>query len=59
MDASQRVKKKMKQKSFAAAVSRDDITRGAELLDRSLDAHIGDVIASLLTIESELGLAIR
>ena len=53
------VKKKMKQKSFAAAVSRQDITRGAELLVRFLDDHIGDVIASLLTIETELGLAIR
>ena len=51
------VKKKMKQKSFAAAVSRDDIAKGAELLGWPLDEHIARVITGLQKIETELGLA--
>ena len=51
------VKKKMKQKSFAAAVNRDDITRGAELMGLSLDDHIGHVIAALRKIAGPLGFA--
>lgn len=51
------VKKKMKQKSFAAAVSRDDITKGAELLGVPLDEHIARVISGLQKIEKELGVA--
>ncbi len=50
------VKKKMKQKSFAAAVNRDDITKGAELLDMSLDEHINNCIAALQEVKGELGL---
>ena len=50
------VKKKMKQKSFAAAVSRDDITKGAELLDLPLDEHIDNCIAALTPIADVLGL---
>src|SRR5436305_14294576 len=34
------VRKKMKQKSFAAAVKREDIEHGAQLLGLSVDAHI-------------------
>ncbi|MDV7400367.1 hypothetical protein RZS08_53625, partial [Arthrospira platensis SPKY1] len=34
------VRKKMKQKSFAAAVNRDDIVRGAEDLGVDLNEHI-------------------
>ena len=49
------VKKKLKQKSFAAAVSRDDIAKGAELLGLPLDEHIGNVIAALQPIGHELG----
>ncbi|MCL4179005.1 MAG: HDIG domain-containing protein [Verrucomicrobia bacterium] len=41
------VRKKLKQKSFAAAVSREDIQRGAELLGLSLDDHITHVIQAL------------
>ena len=41
------VRKKLKQKSFAAAVSREDIQRGAELLELSLDDHITQVIQAL------------
>lgn len=41
------VRKKLKQKSFAAAVSREDIQRGAELLELTLDEHITQVIQAL------------
>lgn len=50
------VKKKMKQKSFAAAVSRDDIMRGAELLGVSLDEHIEACAEALSTIADALDL---
>lgn len=50
------VKKKMKDKTFAAAVNRDDITRGAEELGVSLDEHIGNVARFLAEREDELGL---
>ena len=50
------VKKKMKQSSFAAAVSRDDITAGAELLGVPLDEHIEECIQALSTVAPELGL---
>lgn len=38
------VKKKLKDKSFASNVSREDITRGAELIGKSLDEHIAFLI---------------
>ena len=41
------VKKKMKQKSFAANVNRDDITSGAEDLGVELDEHIQFVIDAM------------
>jgi putative nucleotidyltransferase with HDIG domain len=50
------VKKKLKQPSFAAGVSRDDVYEGAELLELPLDEHIANVIAALQPIASELGL---
>lgn len=50
------VRKKMKQASFAAAVNRDDIIRGAADLGVELDAHIAFVISSLLPIAEELAL---
>ncbi len=34
------VKKKLKDKSFATNVSREDIQRGLELIDKSLDEHL-------------------
>lgn len=49
------VRKKMKQKSFAAAVKREDIERGAQLLELPLDDHIGNVIAAMQTIAPEIG----
>ena len=50
------VKKKMKQKSFAAAVNRDDITRGAEELGVDLDEHIEFVAGALRERADTLGL---
>jgi putative nucleotidyltransferase with HDIG domain len=50
------VRKKMKQKSFAAAVSRADIEKGAQLLDLPLDEHIAHVITAMQGIGQELGL---
>jgi putative nucleotidyltransferase with HDIG domain len=50
------VRKKMKQTSFAAAVNRDDITRGAADLGVDLDEHIAFVTAALQSVAVELGL---
>jgi putative nucleotidyltransferase with HDIG domain len=50
------VKKKMKQKSFAAAVDREDIVRGAEELGVDLDEHIEFVAAAMRERAPELGL---
>jgi putative nucleotidyltransferase with HDIG domain len=50
------VRKKMKQKSFAAAVNRKDIVRGAEDLDVDLNEHIQFVIDALGNIADQLGL---
>ncbi len=51
------VRKKMKQKSFAAAVNRDDIVRGAEDLGVDLNEHIQFVIDALVPHADVLGLA--
>jgi putative nucleotidyltransferase with HDIG domain len=50
------VRKKLKQPSFAAGVSRDDVYEGAEELVVELDEHIANVIAALQPIAAELGL---
>jgi len=50
------VRKKMKQKSFAASVNREDIVRGAEELGVDLDEHIAFVVAALNEKADELGL---
>jgi putative nucleotidyltransferase with HDIG domain len=50
------VKKKLKQKGFAAAVKRDDITRGAADLGVELDEHIQFVIDAMQGAAAELGL---
>ncbi|RMF85285.1 MAG: HDIG domain-containing protein [Planctomycetota bacterium] len=50
------VKKKMKTPSFAAAVSRQDIRQGAELLGLDLDEHIQNVVSALQSVANELGL---
>lgn len=48
------IKKKMKVKSFAAAVSRDTIRLGAEALDLTLEEHIQNVIDGLILQEAFL-----
>lgn len=53
------VRKKMKQKSFAAAVNRDDLVRGAADLEVDLNEHIQFVIEAMLPIAAELGLGPR
>ncbi len=50
------VKKKLKQKSFAAAVNRDDIVRGAADLGVELDEHIQFVIDALAAAARQLDL---
>ncbi len=52
------VKKKMKDKRFAAAVSREGIRQGAEELGVELDEHIRFVIGALRPIQETLGLAV-
>jgi predicted hydrolase (HD superfamily) len=51
------VKKKLKDKAFAAKVDRDEIRRGAELLNVDLDDHLRFVIAALKPHAEELGIA--
>jgi len=54
--AASSVRKKMKQKSFAATVKREDIEKGAQLLGLPLDEHITHVITAMQGIAKELGL---
>ncbi|MGC9467160.1 MAG: HD domain-containing protein [Anaerolineae bacterium] len=51
------VKKKWKDKSFAAGVKREDIEEGAEMLGVPLTEHIGVVLDAMKGIADELGLA--
>jgi putative nucleotidyltransferase with HDIG domain len=51
------VRKRMKDKAFARAVSRDDIIKGAEELGLPLDEHITFCIAAMRGIAQQLGLA--
>ena len=51
------VKKKMKDKAFARAVKREDITGGAELLGIPLEEHIGNCLKAMQERAEELGLA--
>jgi putative nucleotidyltransferase with HDIG domain len=50
------VKKKMKDKTFARAVNREDIIRGAEELGMPLDDVIAQVVAALKSDAERLGL---
>jgi len=50
------VRKKMKDKAFARAVRREDITGGAELLGVELDEHIAVVLQAMQTDHERLGL---
>jgi len=51
------VKKKMKDKAFARAVKREDITGGAELLGIPLEEHLGNCLKAMQERAGELGLA--
>lgn len=51
------VKKKMKQKAFAAAVKREDIEKGAELVGLPLEEHITNVITAMQGVAPQLGFA--
>ena len=50
------VKKKWKQKGFAAGVDRDVIIRGAAMLERDLDDLTEDVISGMREVAREIGL---
>jgi putative nucleotidyltransferase with HDIG domain len=50
------VRKKMKDKTFARAVRREDITEGAALLGVDVDEHIQVVLKAMQGIHEELGL---
>jgi predicted hydrolase (HD superfamily) len=50
------VKKKMKDKAFARAVKREDITHGAELLGIPIEEHIGNCLVAMQARAEELGL---
>lgn len=53
---SKSVRKKLKQPSFAAAVSRDDVRGGADQLGADFDEHVAFVIAALQARADELEL---
>jgi putative nucleotidyltransferase with HDIG domain len=48
--------KKMKDKAFARAVSREDIVQGAEELGLPLEEHVAHIIAALQPVAADLGL---
>ena len=50
------VMKRMKDKAFARAVSRDDLRRGAEEIGLPLDQHVANVITFLRERADVLGL---
>ena len=50
------VKKKMKDKAFARAVMREDITGGAELLGLTVEEHVGNCLKAMQARAGELGL---
>lgn len=50
------VKKKMKDPTFARGVDRDEVRRGADLLELDFDEHIRNVISAMQEIAGELGL---
>ncbi|MDD5567313.1 MAG: HDIG domain-containing protein [Patescibacteria group bacterium] len=50
------VKKKLKDKAFARQVRREDIIKGAEEIEVSMDEHIKNCILALQSVSEELGL---
>ena len=51
------VKKKWKDRAFAAGANRDEIAKAAQEFDIDLWEHVGNVILAMRTIAHELGLA--
>jgi len=51
------VRKKMKDKAFARAVNRDEITEGAQLMGVEFEPHVQTVIDAMAGIAERLGLA--
>lgn len=51
------VRKKMKQKAFAAAVNREDIIQGAEDLGVDLNEHIQFVVDAMAGVAEDLGMS--
>jgi len=51
------VVKKMKDKGFARAVKREDMTLGAELLGLPLEEHVGNCLRAMQARAGELGLS--
>ena len=51
------VLKKMKDKAFARAVKREDMTHGAELLGLPLEEHVANCLRAMQAHAAELGLA--
>ncbi len=50
------VVKKLKDKTFAAGVDRDEVTRGLELIGLERNAHLQNVIDGLRAVAAELGI---
>lgn len=50
------VRKRMKEKSFARGVNRDDLLQGAEELGIPFDDHVAHVVRALQDISEQLGL---
>jgi len=50
------VMRRMKDKAFARAVSRDDLRKGAEEINLPIDQHIGNVITFMRERADVLGL---
>lgn len=53
------VRKKWKQKGFAAGANRDVIAKGAQMLDVGLDSLIGEVIEGMRTVADAIGLGMK
>ena len=51
------IKKKWKERSFAAGADRELIAKGAEMLGESLDEVLADTLAGMQTVAGEIGLA--
>ncbi|MER3455869.1 MAG: HAD family hydrolase [candidate division GAL15 bacterium] len=51
------VRRKMKDKAFARAVSREDLVRGAQELGLNFDEHVATVLQAMQSVADELGLA--